>query len=151
MGKGLYLKENKISDGNHATSRVPLEERQKRKAQRMRKQKRRKQLVIGIGILLSLLIVILIILSHPGPLEGKWYMDDVTAYEFFDGSNGAMVLPSTEYKFTYTIKDNILSIDFDYEGAKDAQYTFAIDGDILTLEGGNATTQGTYVLRKTWN
>ncbi len=148
MGKGLYLKENKNSDGNHATSRIPLGERQKRKARRMRKQKQRKLLTLGIGILLCLLIIALLFLRKSSPLEGKWYMDDVTAYEFFDSSNGAMVLPSSEYEFTYIIKDNILRIDFDYEGAKDAQYTFAIDGDILTLEGGNATTQGTYVLRK---
>ena len=59
-----------------------------------------------------------------------------------------MVLPSAEYKFTYTIKDNTLNIDFDYEAAKDAKYTFVIDGDILTLEGGNATNQGIYVLHK---
>lgn len=59
-----------------------------------------------------------------------------------------MVLPSAEYKFSYSVTDNILHIDFKYEGAKDAQYTFCVDGDTLTLEGGNATTQGIYVLTK---
>lgn len=151
MKKGAYLKENRSPEEYNKTSRLTVEERQSRKAKRLRKQKRRKQLLFSIAILLAFFIVLsvtLVIIHQKNPLEGKWYMDEVTAYEFYDDGKGAMVLPSAEYEFTYSITDNNLSIDFNYEGAKDAQYIFTIEGNTLTLEGGNTTTQGTYVLSK---
>lgn len=148
MKKGLYEKEHNDLSGNNKGNRITTEERQKLKAKPLRKQKHRKQLFFGIGIMLCLIIIVLFIVGRKSPLEGKWYMDEVTAYEFYDGGKGAMVLPSAEYEFTYSITDNNLSIDFTYEGAKDAQYIFTIEGNTLTLEGGNATTQGTYVLSK---
>ena len=148
MKKGLYEKEYNDLSGNNRGSRITIEERQKRKAKRLRKQKRRKQLFLGIGILPCLFIIVLLIVGRKNPLEGRWYMDEVTVYEFYDGSKGTMVLPSAAYEFTYSITDNNLSIDFKYEGAKDAQYIFTIEGNTLTLEGGNTTTQGTYVLKK---
>ena len=57
-------------------------------------------------------------------------------------------LPSAEYSFSYTIEEDVLYIDFAYEGAKDAQYTFRVEGDFLILEGGNSTTQGTLILKR---
>lgn len=148
MKKGMYEKGRNGLNANNRRRRLTVEERQKRKAKRLRKQKYRKQLILGIGVLLCLPIIVFVIVGQISSLEGKWYMDEVTAYEFYDGYKGAMVLPSAEYEFSYTIKDDILRIDFDYEGAKDAQYTFVVDGDTLTLTGGNETTKGTYVLQK---
>lgn len=151
MKKGAYLKENKFPEEQKRASQRTMEERQSRKAERLRKQRQRKQLQVAIGILFLLIVasaIMLAIIHRQSPIEGTWYMDEVTAYEFRSGGKGAMILPSAEYAFTYSITDNNLSIDFEYEGAKDAQYIFTIDGNILTLEGGNATTQGTYVLSK---
>lgn len=151
MKKGAYLKDNKLPEEQKRTSQLTMEERQRRKAKRLRKQRQRKQLQFTIGILLILIVALVIVLAsihQQSPIEGTWYMDEVTAYEFRNGGKGAMILPSAEYEFTYSITDNNLSIDFEYEGAKDAQYIFTINGNTLTLEGGNTTTQGTYVLSK---
>ncbi len=40
-------------------------------------------------------------------MEGKWNMDDVTAYEFYSNNKGCMLLPTAEYEFTYTVEDCI--------------------------------------------
>ena len=111
--------------------------------------KKIKYLPFLIGLCMLLLIVMIIsATAHKNPLEGKWNMDDVTIYEFGSANKGALLLPSTEYEFTYTTKDDVLYIDFIAENAKDASYAFQVNGDTLTFEGGNATTQGTYVLKK---
>ena len=45
--------------------------------------------------------------------------------------------------------DGVYCLDFrTYGDTTSAQYTFVVDGDILTLTGGNETTKGTYVLQK---
>ena len=72
-------------------------------------------------------------------------MDVVTTYEYYRNGKGAMVLPSAEYEFTYSAQDDALCIDFDYEGAKGAEYTFVTEGNTLTFYGGKTIniTKGT--------
>ena len=103
--------------------------------------------LLGLGALFLIVLLISIFINR-NPLAGKWNMDDVTVYEFGSDHKGALVLPSAEYEFSYKIKENILYIDFVSDKAKDASYTYQIQGDTLTLEGGNETIQGTYVLKK---
>lgn len=149
MKKGVFLKENRTQKQRDPGRRTG-EECAVMKEKRLREQKRHQRRLWSIGIMLALSIVVVVIIAAlpSSPLEGKWDMDGVTSYEFHRNGKGAMVLPSAEYEFAYTVKDNILYIDFDYDGAKDAQYVFAVDGDKLSLDGGNTTTQGTYVLTK---
>lgn len=148
MKDGAFLKKKRTPE-QRKPGRITGEEGATTQAKRLRAQKQRQRLWWGIGVLLVLLIVAVVVIALPrSPLEGKWNMDEVTSYEFYRNGKGAMVLPSTEYEFTYTVKDHTLYIDFLYDGAKDAQYIFAIDGNTLTLDGGNVTTQGTYALTK---
>ena len=148
MKYGAFLKEKRTPE-QRKPGRMTWEEHAAMQAKRLRARKRRQRLWWGIGILLVLLIVVVVVLALPrSPLEGKWDMDEVTSYEFYRNGKGIMVLPSTEYEFTYTVKDHTLYIDFLYDGAKDARYTFAVDGKALTLDGGNATVQYIYVLTK---
>lgn len=145
MKNGKYLAKN-----SNRQEHLHTEERAKIRARQSRKEKQRQRLLVCIGALIVLLIiaVIIVILLPDSLLEGKWDMDGVTAYEFYKSGKGALVLPSAEYEFTYTVKDNTLYIDFEFDGAKDAQYVFSVEGNTLTLDGGNATTQGIYVLTK---
>ena len=101
---------------------------------------------LGILLLLLLIVLAFVFFKKDNPLQGRWSMDDITIYEFQEGNQGKMILPSAEYEFTYQIKDQSVSIDFAYEGAKDAKYIFEVEGDTLILEGGNDTTKGTYTL-----
>lgn len=149
MKDGVFLKDKRTQE-QRKTGRLTGEECVAMQAKRLRAQKQRQRLWRTIGILLALLIlaVVTAIALPSSPLEGKWDMDEVTSYEFYKNGKGAMILPSAEYEFTYSIKENTVYIDFLYDGAKDAQYNFAVDGNTLTLEGGNVTTQDIYVLSK---
>ncbi len=149
MNDGAFLKNKRIQEQRNS-KQLTDEEPVAMKAKRLRAQRKCQRLWLGIGVLLALLIVTIVtVISLPsGPLEGKWEMDAVTSYEFYRDGKGAMILPSAEYDFSYAVKENTVYIDFLYDGAKDAQYNFAVDGNTLTLEGGNATTQDIYVLIK---
>ena len=149
MKKGVFLKENRTQK-QHNSSRLTAQERAVMKEKRLREQKKRQRLLWSIGIMLalSIVVVVIIVASPSSPLEGKWDMDAVTSYEFYGNGKGAMVLPSAKYEFAYIVKENILYINFTYDGAKDAHYIFTVDGNTLTLDGGNTTTQGKYVLTK---
>lgn len=100
-------------------------------------------------LLIAFLVVLLIkTCSSKSPLKGKWNLDGITKYEFYDDVKGAMVLPSSIYEFTYKIEENKVIIDFVAENANDAEYEFSVDGKTLTLTGGNKATQGIYKLTK---
>ena len=104
-------------------------------------------LIAFVFVVVSLSLILFWALTR-NPIQGEWSVDGVTTYEFYKNGKGSMVLPSAEYSFSYTIEEDVLYIDFAYEGAKDAQYTFHVEGDSLILEGGNSTTQGTLILKR---
>lgn len=109
---------------------------------------RKKTIFLITCVIVVVLTVVIICILSRSPVQGKWTVDGVTTYEFRRNGTGTLILPSSEYEFVYSIKEDILYIDFDYEGAKDAQYKFTVEGDVLTMEGGNTTTQGTLTLKK---
>lgn len=151
MKKGLYLKENRATQEHETFKQLSADERKALKVKHLRKQKHHQRTLVGIcamAVLFSAVAVIILFVFSGRSLEGKWNMDDVTSYEFYGNGKGCMVLPTAEYEFTYTVDSNTLYIDFAYDGAKDSQYIFTIDGNTLILDGGNATTQGTYALTK---
>ena len=119
-------------------------EQRKRQCQRQRRQYR--MLLIVVPLLLILIAAIAFLTKDP--LAGTWHIDDVTSYRFNGRGKGALVLPNSEYEFTYEVEGNSLYIDFANEGAKDAEYVFQVSGGILTLNGGNATTKGEYTLAR---
>ena len=150
MSGGAFSKENRNKPKTDKSVQLTAEERAKLRVKRLRKQKQRQRLLFAFGVMAVLLILVVIVLIclPKSPLVGKWDMDSVTTYEFGRNGKGAMVLPNAEYAFSYTARDGVLQIDFHFEGAKDAEYQFRLEGDTLTLEGGNLTVQGTYVLHK---
>ena len=72
-------------------------------------------------------------------LKGLWDIDGNTKYEFDGKGNGKLIVPSNKYEFTYTIEDNILSIDFKNETSTDTDYEFKIDNDKLELTNKKET------------
>ena len=81
-------------------------------------------------------------------LVGTYIYNENVKYEFKEDGKGAMYDSDTKFEFTYTINDNKLEIDFTLDALHDASYNYTIDGDILTLVGGEGTTGGEYKLQK---
>ncbi len=83
-------------------------------------------------------------------LKGKWDLDGTTAYEFSGDGNGALLLPNVTYEFSYDIKKDQISIDYENESVRDGTYTFTVEDNTLTLIGGEGTAEigKEYVLTK---
>lgn len=126
---------------------------QKRRTAKKRRQRR--LLGISAAVLAIILLVVLIIViarscsTGTNVLSGTWALDGTTVYQFDGNGKGAMVLHAVSYDFTYTIDGNKLVIDYRNESVHDATYEFTVDGDTLTLVGGEGTIGGTYELTKT--
>ena len=131
----------------HDTSAPQARRRQRRR--RRRSASPLTLLLLGTGSV-ALLIISIVLLIHScvsrNPLVGRWSLDQMTSYVFYEGGTGALEVPRGRYTFTYTIEDELLTIDFHDDKAEDSEYVFEKDGDTLTLVGGNHAAKGTYVL-----
>ena len=111
--------------------------------------------IVGlVALAILILIIVLIVKGCSGSsdaLAGKWDVDGTTFYEFAGDGKGALILPSKTYDFTYKIDNDQLHIDYVSESVHDGSYTFKIDGNKLTLVGGEGTIGGTYELTKVEN
>ena len=133
--------------GRYLSEEERLKRRKKRQQQMMLRQG-----AVGIAILAVLiLIIVLIVKGCSGSidvLKGKWDLDGTTAYEFSGDGNGALLLPNVTYEFTYEIKKDKISIDYENESVRDGTYTFSVEDNTLTLIGGEGTVGGTYTLTR---
>lgn len=80
--------------------------------------------------------------------QGKWVYDEYTAYEFDGVGNGCMCLEDIHYKYTYTVDNNELKIDFEDDSIRDCSYIFQINDGTMIITGGEGTIGGTYELHK---
>lgn len=116
--------------------------------------KRRKQrmmcrwIIVGCVISVLVLLVVLICKGCVGGkdattnLTGVWYYDQYTEYEFDGKGNGCMCLDgNNHFEFTYKIENDTLCLDFVLDYVTDCQYTYSVDGDGLTLIGGEGTAE----------
>lgn len=107
----------------------------------IRKKRRRVRRQINVLIVLAILVVgvflaVLIRNSYVDrgdELYGVWAYDEVTSYWFDGGGEGALQLPSVNYEFHYTIKEEQLEIDFISEEANDFSCRFQVDKDQLSF------------------
>ena len=126
--------------------------------QKRRKAKKCKQhrlLGISAAVLAITLLAILIIAVAKScsigtdVLSGTWDLDGITVYQFNGKGNGSLKLPDSTYSFTYKMKDNSLSIDFESESARDITYTFTVENEKLLLVSIEKGKEITYELTKT--
>lgn len=120
--------------------------------QRRRRRRRRlnpRFVILVTGLLAVLIGIVLCVRSCTKPtIIGLWDMDGTTGYRFEKDGTGAVVLPTTEYAFNYSIEGNILRIDFISEEALDANYTFQVEKNALFLTGGPGDAKTTYALKR---
>ncbi len=105
-------------------------------------------IAVVVVLLLTLLIVGLKGCSAKPTIEGRWNLDGNTVYEFYGDGKGALVLTTMTFEFDYTVKDDVVSIDFADERATDAKYEFAIEDDFLMLTGGPGDAKSQHILKR---
>ena len=101
--------------------------------------------------------------EKPNPLTGTWEYIDGTRYRFNEDYSGAMLVKKVvnpedpaegakdeyyEYRYTYKIDGNNLSIDYKKEEVRDAEYTFEAEANSLKLIGGKGTAKGEYEMSR---
>lgn len=114
----------------------------------------------GIVIIFIIAIIVIgIVVFIKSPTQGEnnknvderlissWTTDGITVYEFDKKGEGKLKLPSSEYKFTYTVNNNKLYIDFESDKATDSNYEYSFENDKLILKGIYSTA-GTYTFTK---
>lgn len=132
-----------------------------RQLSRIKKRKKqyriRKWIIFGCIITVLALLVLLICKGcarkndTDATIAGVWYYDQYTEYEFDGEGNGCMCLDgNNHFEFTYKAENGVLSLDFALDYVTDCQYTYTVDGNKLTLIGGEGTAEvgKIYELRK---
>ena len=120
----------------------------------MRKIKRKKIKIKNIIILCIILIIIIAIFicsfkftkkkEGTNKLIGEWTTDNITIYKFNKNNTGVLIVPLSEYKFSYKIEKIILSIDFEDDKYEDTKYKYSFEDSKLILKGNN----GKFVFKK---
>lgn len=106
--------------------RLREEDRARRLSSRKKIQRQRRILFGGsvVALVALVLIIVLLVKTYSGTdvLTGSWNYDGNTIYQFDGKGNGAMVLLSAIYDFTYTVDGDQIHIDFKNETVYDGTY-----------------------------
>lgn len=134
-------------------SQRPAAGRYLREESRKKPRKRRRKLrpwiwIAAIAGVILLTVILLLTCFRTDKLKGTWRYDEVTAYRFDGKGNGTLVLPDKEYPFSYKLTGGKLSIDFESEAARDSTYDCSVDGNQLTLVGGEGAASGSYTMTR---
>jgi len=127
-----------------ARRRAEQEDAERARAQRRRRRRLRRRmyrilLVVLVAVfVLSAAMVARGLLRHDA-LKGIWALDESTAYAFDGKGGGTLRLPMGSYAFSYTIEDNVVTLDFADESLNDASYSFLLGRDALTLDTNTGT------------
>ena len=127
------------------------EEYLRRKAMAMKRRRRRRirTFIFAAAVTAVLVVGIILIynnLSSGGTIAGTWDYDGVTKYRFDDNGTGTLLLPNSNYDFSYTIHDDQIAIDFVSEDAVDNTYLFSVKGRKLVFYSVDTGTE--YVFKK---
>ena len=156
-----YSADRSVSQRTAQTSRQTVNDRayprqhMPQKHRIAKKRRQRRLLGISATVLAIILLAVLIILiakscsTSEDLLSGTWNLDGITVYQFDGKGNGSLNLPVNTYSFTYKIKDNSLSIDFESESARDITYIFTVEDKKLLLVSVEKDKEITYELTKT--
>lgn len=98
-------------------------------------------IIILIVVIAVIGIAIITYLNRPERvLNGTYVYNEDTKYNFDGKGKGSMQFRTDEYEYTYLVDGETLKLDFVDEGNVDATYNFKIEGNTLTLIGGEGTT-----------
>lgn len=119
------------------------------KRQIARKHNKRRWIIVGISVLVLILLITFIVVicnrsfdskDNLAVLQGVWYYDEYTEYEFDGKGSGCMCIEETNhYEFTYIIDGDTLKIDYALDYVIDCEYDFKLENNKLTLIGGKGT------------
>ncbi len=90
-------------------------------------------MVLGLVVMIAL-TAFLFSLRRIDPLCGLWRLDSGTVYEFNGRGVGTLHASSRDYAFRYKLKDQLLSLDFKAEDARDTSYRVDVDGLTLIMK-----------------
>lgn len=118
-----------------------------RAARRHRRKRQERILYSSVLVLLVIFVVGLVMLLKgcsgdklPKELQGRWRYDQNTLYEFAaDGTGSLYLQDNIRYDFTCKAKDDTLYIDFKQDYVTDCEYSYFVDGYVLTITGGTGT------------
>lgn len=82
-------------------------------------------------------------------LTGSWSYGEYTRYTFDSDGTGSMWLEEMEFTYQYHLEGDQLYLDFKSDELMDATYTYTLEENTLTIQGGQGTTGGTYELTRT--
>ena len=94
--------------------------------------------VLAAVFVLSAAMVARGLLRHDA-LKGTWTLDESTAYVFDGKGGGTLRLPLGSYAFSYTIEDNVVTLDFADDALADASYSFRLGRKAMTLDTNTGT------------
>ena len=149
----LQINKQTSARENRPTVQKPQSAKSAKTSKRTSSLRRQRQIYIIIGTLAALLVLLifLIVLLCKGlsgddkklqELQGCWYYNEHTEYEFDGEGGGRMFFDEDKaFEYTYTVKDNTVCLDFELEYVTDCQYTYKVTGDKLTLIGGEGTAE----------
>ena len=129
-----------------ARPRAAQEDADRQRALHRRRKRRRLRRRI-YRILLAVLAVVFVLSAamiargalKGDSLKGTWTLDESTVYVFDGKGGGTLRLPLGSYAFTYTVEDNVVTLDFADDALTDASYSFQRDGKTLTLDTNTGT------------
>lgn len=122
--------------------------RKKQKRQRIRKTVSVLAAVLALAGLITGVALLTKGNSSGRLLVGTWVYDENTVYRFGEDGRGCMEIGDGDFAYTYTVKGNEVSLDFEQVALHDCTYTFKVKGNTLTLVGGEGTVGGEYELRR---
>lgn len=149
--KGNAPAQIKAATLNRTTVSSGHESYEKQLRAKRRKNRKRKKIIASVLILAILILILITVLickscteenDVVAELSGVWLYDQHTEYEFDGRGNGCMCLDgSNHYEFTYKTENGIMHIDFSLDYVTDCKYTYSVEGDTLTLVGGEGTAE----------
>ena len=90
----------------------------------------------------------IVVNKDPNLLNGTFVYNENVKYTFNNDNTGILYDKGNEYKYTYTIQEQQVFIDYEDKTIHDATYTFYFVNDNLKLIGGEGTSGGEYILKK---
>ena len=110
-----------------------------------KKVKVKKNLVVMVCLLIIVLIGLIFVIKaltrNKNELVGMWTTDGNTVYQFDEDYTGKLIVPLSEYKFTYKVDGDKLTIDFENnEKSTDVDCNYSIEDGKLVLTNFNGRT-----------